>query len=254
MNNEVKTDMTSGQAFQLFAAIAQQVSRLGLSGTEAQRLINNRRLLQQRIGMLCNKHKPTPQTIVKHCELEDASVELLEWAGNPHTTYEKSLEHAKVDWRSLNLSAKTYPGASDKGRLFFGTFSKDNVDDIVLWREFLGYEGRDCYMIDVIKRRNILWSVYEVLWRISRERDYERDPLGLAEFEFPARAVFPIFPPEHKQNHRPNDPDVLYLLVYWDGKIRGLKSWNVEVMHSILMAGNVTVMFRNDPRIDSNAS
>ncbi len=268
MKNEVKPivdkaeePMTSGQAFQLSAATTQQLSALHLSFGEAKHLIDNPRLLKQKIRRgFCDQPTTSPVPLRKYCVLQDAEIPLErstpDWANRANL--KEMLTYVHVQGLD-DFPEKTYPCVSLEGRLFHCTVSAAATHGVTWLREILGHDGPDTSIGDMLKMREVLWSVYGVCELIRREYNNSEDPLGLAEFEGEQQAVFPVELPSEetvargrhtgvRANDEPKDVGLMY--VRWCGYFRKMRRWHVVFTpHTFLQGPSLSTIFlRNDPR------
>jgi len=259
MNNEVKT-ITGGQAFQLSAAIAQSLSKLHLPFETAQEYISNRRKREKLLRQFLNEPPPVQLSPQLHSSLEETGVK-IEVGGR----YREIINivplispPAKIDL--ADITSESHLSRGEVGKVLRCNIRGESETLTTILREVLQYQGPDSRLVDMMEKRKVFWTIFQVLDLLRHIIDNSKDPLGLEEFKYPSEVYFPIV-----LKRTVAIPGYAATQMFEGGMLqvtwfefRGAKQWHLsfnsmvtcmELETSWFHEGK-TIFFLNDPRID----
>jgi len=269
MSNKVETKpsvdrpLSSGEAFQLTAAVLQTISGLKLTEAEAKQVIDNRRMRERVLRQFRGEAPPEILSPALHCSIEETgvtrdhdyyfSVSHLETSGlkdyiefGSEFGREKLLE-LNIAWRGKN-----------PGNVFRCNVHRAPETLTTIFREVLNYDGPDSRLLSMLEKRRVFWSIFQILELLQAEIDNAHDPLGIEEFGMPAHVWFPVVV-------RPTVVEYAIIKQNFEGgliqigwrEFRRTKKWYVDFMHMSsametesgwFAPPNGTIFFLNDPR------
>lgn len=236
--------MTSGQALQLMAVIAQKLGKIGLDFDGAETLIAKPDLTRRRLQALVGEK--SIQVVPQH---QWATIESLHFGSDRSHRQEDVGEFLTID-----PQLKKVLDGEDKivDRCTAGVYHRCDVvrdiseDDGALYpvfREVLQHHGTDDSMWDLLHERHALWAVDDVLGFLRDEIHEGKDPLGLTETC--EEAVFPVLLTKKDNGFR-----VGFLFVHKSSLVRQKQTWSAGIVEGkqVMCFVRKLIYFANDPR------
>ncbi len=248
MNNEAKT-ITSGQALQLMAVIAQQLGKIGLTFDVVEELIGKPALTRSRLKGLVGERLPVKAVKTsRYTELERLDVSLCEGHRSEDVGDHLTLSGFSLD--ALGRLVDRYTTCNDRCWPYRCDIIR-STSDVGLWpvfREVLQHEGADNEIWAILYKRHALWTIHKVLGFLRDDIHEGDDKLGLTEHR---EVIFPVLLTETPhQNGSPRRADrVGFLLVHQGRPIHQRRVWSVALVEGedIFSFVRDSIYFANNP-------